>query len=85
MENKNLLPLPLKVKPKTYKLGGSEGNAFAIMGTVSKIIKDAGKQVGLDRDQIKAINDEYTSEAMSGDYDNLLKISKQYVDLKFVK
>jgi uncharacterized protein YfeS len=85
MENKDLLPLPLKVKPKTYKLSGHEGNAFAIMGTITKTLKDAGKQIGLNRDQIKAIVDEYTNEAMSGDYENLLKISKQYVDLKFVK
>lgn len=64
--NKNL-------KPKV-KLSGSDGNAFAVMGKVSQTMKNSGYS--------KEDIDQYKKEAMSGDYDNLLRVSMKYVDVE---
>lgn len=62
------------MKKVTVKLTGTDGNAFAIMG---KIIA-AMKQAGYSQEEIK----KYQSDAMSGDYNNLLAVS---MDLKYVE
>ncbi len=62
---------PPDEKP-TVKLVGEDGNAFAIMGRVSKALRKAGA----DKEYI----DKYTNEAMSGNYDNLLVVSMNYVN-----
>ena len=53
------------------QLTGDDGNAFVIMGKVSKALR-RGK---VDKTEI----DEYMKLAMSGDYDNLLRVSMQFV------
>ncbi len=53
------------------KLVGSDGNAFAVLGKV----KDAMKKAGVSPEEIKA----FMSEAMSGDYDNLLVTCMKWV------
>ena len=58
----------------TVKLIGEDGNAFAIMGRV----KQALRRAGADREYI----DKYLSEATAGDYDNLLIVSMEYVDVE---
>ena len=58
----------------TVKLSGEDGNAFAIMGRV----KQALRRAGADREYI----DKYLSEATAGDYDNLLIVSMEYVDVE---
>ena len=55
------------------ELVGNDGNAFVIMGSISMAIREAG---GSDED-VK----EYKREAMSGDYDNLLRVSMDWVDV----
>ena len=60
-----------KNKP-TVELIGQDGNAFAIMGAVSKALR----KEGADREYI----DKYTDEATSGDYDNLLAVTMEYVN-----
>ena len=60
------------VKPKV-KLVGEDGNAYAVMGTVSRALRKAGAD--------KEYVNKYYSEAMSGDYDNLLRVSMEYVDV----
>jgi hypothetical protein len=62
-----------KIKP-TVKLIGHDGNAFSIMGRV----KQALKRAGADKEYI----DEYLKKATSGDYDNLLVVSMEYVDVE---
>ncbi len=57
----------------TVKLIGEDGNAFAIMGRVKKALR----RVGADKEYI----DKYLSEATSGDYDHLLVVSMEYVDI----
>jgi len=56
------------------KLIGEDGNAFAIMGKVSKALKRAGAD--------KEFIDEYLRKSMSGDYDHLLSIAMEYVDVQ---
>jgi len=65
-----------KNQPKTdvtVKLTGENGNAFAILGKVNKALRRAGYP-----EQAKA----YMDEAMSGDYDHLLQVTMQYVEVE---
>lgn len=52
------------------QLTGQDGNAFSIMGAVSKALRRAGKG-----DEVNA----FMEEAMSGDYDNLLRTCMKWV------
>ena len=58
----------------TVKLTGRDGNAFAVMAAVI----DALRKSGADKSEIDA----YTSEAMSGDYDHLLRVTMQTVHVE---
>ena len=53
-------------------LTGKDGNAFAIMGEVSRALRRAG--YGDDVDQ-------YMQESMSGDYDHLLQTAMRWVNV----
>lgn len=58
-------------------LNGPSGNAFHIMNVVSEYLKESGQ-----KDKIA----EYTSKAMSGDYDHLLEVSQEYCpEMEFVR
>lgn len=50
-----------------------DGNAYSIMGAVSKAIRRAGAT----DEQIK----EYQEKSRSGDYDNLIRVAMQYVNI----
>jgi len=52
-------------------LSGEDGNAFAIIGRVSKALRRAGIP--------KYIINEFTAEASSGDYDNVLRTAMKWV------
>ena len=52
-----------------------EGNAYYIMGTVKRVLRDNGYQ-NLER--------EYVTKATSGNYNNLCNVSKEYVNISFV-
>ena len=54
------------------KLVGSDSNAFAIIGLVSKALRRGG------RGDLVA---EFREKAMSGDYDNVLATCFEYVDV----
>jgi len=56
------------------KLIGEDGNAFAILGKVSKALRDAGYD--------QAFIDEYIEQATSGDYDHLLMTTMPYVEVQ---
>ena len=51
--------------------GPIDGNAFAVMGAVTKALKRAGLA-----DKVA----EYRAKAMASDYNNLLLVSLEYVD-----
>lgn len=60
--------------PITVTLVGEDGNAMAIMAKVSRALKNAGAS---DDD----VN-QYLSESMSGDYDNLLRVAMTWVEVE---
>ena len=62
-----------QTKP-TVKLTGHDGNAFSIMGRVKKALM----QAGADKEYV----DKYLKEAISGDYDHLLVVSMEYVNIE---
>lgn len=55
------------------KLVGANGNAFNIMGLVCEALKRNGR---------KDLADAYLAEAMSGDYNNLLRVTMEYVEVE---
>lgn len=55
------------------QLVGGDGNAFAVMGAVTKAMRRAG----LPPAEIEA----FRTEAMSGDYDHLLGTAMKWVDV----
>lgn len=56
------------------QLTGTNGNAFAVMGAVTRAIKEDGAD--------KATVDEFTTEAMAGDYDHLLRVCMRWVHVQ---
>ena len=57
----------------TVKLVCSDGNAFAVMGTVSRALKHGGHS---------ELVEPFMKEAMSGDYDHLLQTVIEYVEIE---
>ena len=72
MPNKTALN---KYSPKypniKVQLSGEDGNSFSIIGSVSQAMRKAKVD--------EAIVTEFRNEAMSGDYDNLLRTCMKYV------
>lgn len=52
----------------------NDGNAYSIINAVTKAMKSQGAT--------KAECEEYFNRATSGDYDNLLSVSQEYVNLQ---
>jgi len=59
-------------KPEV-ELVGSDGNAFAVLGTALKAMTRAGWS--------KKERDAYREEATTGDYDHLLAVTMQYCEV----
>ena len=57
----------------TVKLVEEDGNAFTVMGKVSSVLKRAGA----DKEYVQ----KYLDESMSGDYDHLLGVAMEYVNV----
>jgi len=55
-------------------LVGEDGNAFSIIGRVSRALKRAGA----DREYVSKFQD----EATSGDYDNVLQTAMKYAEVE---
>ena len=53
------------------QLAGEDGNAYAILSRVTRAMRKAG----LSREEIN----DYMDEAMSGDYDNLIAVTTQWI------
>lgn len=63
----------MEMEPRTdvvVKLTERDGNAFAVLGAVTKALRDAG---------YTEIAQQYFDEATSGDYDHLLQVVQTYV------
>jgi hypothetical protein len=59
--------------PVNVQLSGNDGNAFYIMGAVSKALRRHGVP--------KSEVDQYLAESMSGDYDHLLQTAMEWVEV----
>ena len=55
------------------QLIGKDGNAFAVMGAVQRALRKAGAS----KEEIN----QYLKDAMSGDYDNLLRTTMDWVEV----
>ena len=58
----------------TVRLVGEDGNAMVIMGLVSQALKKAGAS----KQEIAT----FRQECMSGDYDNLLRVCMEWVNVE---
>lgn len=56
------------------QLSGNDGNAFAIMGAVKKALKVTGASA----EEVE----QCLSESMAGDYDNLLRVAMDWVEVR---
>lgn len=63
----------VKYPDVTVELVGHDGNAYAIMGAVRRALRRAGHH-----DAVST----YTDEATSGDYDHLLQVTMQWVNVE---
>lgn len=54
------------------ELIGTDGNAFALLGKVSKVLRKA--------DMVEEA-EKYMDEATKGDYNHLLRVTMKYVDI----
>lgn len=55
------------------KLIGLDGNAFSIIGRVMKALRGAGHF---------DLAEDYWKEAQAGDYNNLLRVTMEYVEVE---
>lgn len=60
-----------KEKP-LVRLVGEDGNAYSIMGRVARALRNSGYT----QEEI----DQFRKEAMSGDYDNLLRVALKWTE-----
>ena len=60
-------------KKPMVRLTGIDGNAFSIMGVVSRALRKAE----FDQEYI----DKYMQESMAGDYNNLLVVAHKYANI----
>ena len=58
----------------TVQLTGEDGNAFSIIGRVSRVMRHAA----VPKEQIDA----FRTEAMSGDYNGVLQAAMKYVNVE---
>ena len=71
MERNTMTTETIKYPEIEVELVGNDGNAFAIMGAVSKALKRAK----VSEAEVK----QYMAESMSGDYDNLRRVAMAWV------
>lgn len=60
--------------PITIQLTGQDGNAFGILARVCRALTDNG----VDSQEVSA----YQAEATSGDYEHLLLVTSQWVEVE---
>ena len=66
----------METKPKTdivVNLIGQDGNAFSVLGLVRRALIDGGR---------KDLVAEYMEKAVEGDYNHLLQVTMEYVEVE---
>ena len=71
--NEKVGEIKMEKEKAVVQLIGEDGNAFAIMGKVTKALKKNGQA---------ELVPQYMTEAMSGGYNNLLMVTMKYVDVQ---
>ena len=66
--------MDVKYPEIVVQLSGEDGNAFSIIGRVSKALRRAGVA--------STEVDKFTTDAMSGDYDHVLQTAMKWVEVK---
>lgn len=66
----------------TVQLIGRNGNAGAIMCAVVDAIRSAGREGDLTAAETRTSISEFRAEAMSGDYDHLLRTCMRWVNVE---
>ena len=64
---------PITDETVIVEMRGPSGNAFCVMGAVAKALRSTGHG---------DLVEEYFRKATSGDYENLLKVSGEYVSIE---
>lgn len=65
---------------KKYNLGNVNGNAYCIMGAVQMVMGQEREAMGWDDDTLEKEKKAYVDDAMSGDYNHLVAVSRKMVD-----
>lgn len=73
MEETKGINMEIKYPEIEVQLTGNDGNAFSIMGAVSKALRRGGAS----KEEIEL----YMTESMSGDYNNLLRVAMRWVNV----
>ena len=66
---------PITDETVIVEMRGPSGNAYCVLGAVSKALRSTGHG---------DLVEEYIRKATSGDYENLLKVSGEYVNIERV-
>ena len=72
----------IKYPEVTVQLSGEDGNAFAVMGRVTKELGLHLQSIGADGQQVRREVATFRDEAMSGDYDHLLQTCMRWVNVE---
>lgn len=65
---------------KKYNLGNVNGNAYCIMGAVQMVMGQEKEAMGWDNATLEKEKKAYMDDAMSGDYNHLVAVSRKMVD-----
>jgi hypothetical protein len=79
------LQFPIDLSHREYDLNGPDGNAFAVMGAVISVIRQMGDALNATTEEIARHCEEYRKNATSGDYENLLQVSDEYVHFNWYR
>lgn len=63
-----------------YNLGNANGNAYGIMGAVKMVMDQEKEAMGWDDATLENEKKAYVDDAMSGDYNHLVAVSRKMVD-----
>ena len=66
---------PITDETVIVEMRGPSGNAYCVLGAVAKALRSTGRG---------DLVEEYLRKATSGDYENLLKVSGEYVNIERV-
>ena len=66
---------PITDETVIVEMRGPRGNAYCVLGAVAKALRSTGHG---------DLVEEYLRKATSGDYENLLKVSGEYVNIERV-